>query len=66
MKRLKSSNETNKKNYDKKHSKPGKFKANALVLKLDFKRKKTKERIDLWVHTKSSVAFLMESQNLPP
>ena len=31
-----------KKNYDKKHSKPGKFQVNSLVLKLDFKRKKSK------------------------
>ena len=30
-----------KKYYDKKHSNPGKFKVNALVLKLDFKRKKS-------------------------
>ena len=28
--------------YDKKHTKPGNYKVNALVLKLDFKRKKTK------------------------
>ena len=31
-----------KKNYDKKHSKPGKNQVNSLVLKLDFKRKKSK------------------------
>ena len=33
-----------KKYYDKKHSKPGKFKVNGLVLKLDFKWKKTQGR----------------------
>ena len=31
-----------KKNYDKKYSKPGKFQVNSLVLKLDFKWKKSK------------------------